>query len=147
MNTPDAGPRFPPLADAMDYADGLRTVHDCYADRAAVVLADELVRLRAELVIVRSNRAARTRDFFNLKQAFTELFADPVKLRANILRHGPNGVDLYSAEHIDRIKAEAVNELRALTNALGESLGHCAECCELKDCSALTAYRKWKGGV
>ena len=37
-------------------------------------------------------------------------FADPVRLRSNILRWGPPGYDIYDAEQIERIKAEAIRE-------------------------------------
>lgn len=64
---------------------------------------------------------------------FRALLADPVALRANILRHGPAGFDLYSAEHIERIKSEAVaakdeiiadlkNERHQVETALNDAL-------------------------
>lgn len=37
-------------------------------------------------------------------------FADPVRLRTNILHWGPPGYDIYDAEQIERIKAEAIRE-------------------------------------
>ncbi len=49
------------------------------------------------------------------------MLADPVALRANILRHGPAGYDLHSAEHIEALKSEAVAQVESkLNDALAE---------------------------
>ncbi len=53
-----------------------------------------------------ANREARA-----FKQSVSDMLADPVKLRANILRNGPSGYDLYSADHIERLKTEAENQI------------------------------------
>lgn len=44
------------------------------------------------------------------------MLADPVALRVNILRHGPAGFDIYSVEHLERIKSEAVAQVEARLN-------------------------------
>jgi hypothetical protein len=40
---------FPLLSRAMGYAAGLADCHDCFADRAIIVLYREILRLRREL--------------------------------------------------------------------------------------------------
>jgi hypothetical protein len=40
---------MPLLGRAMGYAAGLKTCHDCFADRAAIVLYDAIIAARAEI--------------------------------------------------------------------------------------------------
>jgi len=65
------------LTAALDYARSLKGAADCFADRACVELARKL-----ELELAAKDDAIR------------KIFADPVALRANILRHGPPGYDI-----------------------------------------------------
>ena len=54
---------FPSLAQAMGYAAWLESAHDCFADRAAIVLYREMLRLRASLGAIHCHCRLRIDDF------------------------------------------------------------------------------------
>ena len=65
---------MPPLSMAIDYANGLRTCADCFADRAAIVLVDRIRELEQMLINFNAARAIEMAESATMRRALLDIY-------------------------------------------------------------------------